>query len=247
MEDQRRQEGKTKIIEQAKDILTERMDSDKVIHYLRTKNVISLKDQERFLQITNDRARARQLLSHLIESSRASVNQLRIALVKAGQPDLLKVLREENATQEEHITNSYDGRCFIHWQGDAYLVAKKFKGQLYIHIRNYDQTGPKNNSNKTRCCTQEVKHLGGGVFITISSIYPTVDIRHFWKPKGSDIPVATKRGISLKKYKWERLCVAMQVMRDFAPELEEACICRFSHPNELELLACKECSPFEEE
>lgn len=94
---------------------------------------------------------------------------------------------------------------------------------------------------------EEVKHLGGGVYVMISSKYPTVDIRHFWKPKGSDKPVATKRGIALNKYKWERLCVAMQVMRDFVPELEEACICRFSHPNELELLACKECSPFEEE
>ena len=120
------------------DILTERMDCDKVIHYLRIKNVISMKEQERVLKITNDRARARQLLSHLITSSRASVNQLRIALVKAGQSDLLKVLREEDNTQEEEgITNSYDGRCCIHLQGDAYLVAKEFKGQLYIHIRNY--------------------------------------------------------------------------------------------------------------
>ena len=86
-----------------------------------------------------------------------------------------------------------------------------------------------------------------GIKTRISNKMLRHDIRHFWKPKGSDKPVATKRGIALNKYKWERLCVAMQVMRDFVPGLEEACICRFPHPNDLELLACKECSPFEEE
>jgi hypothetical protein len=37
-------------------------------------------------------------------------------------------------------------------------------------------------------------HLGGGVYITINPKYPTMDIRHFWKPLDSDKPVATGKG-----------------------------------------------------
>lgn len=90
----------------------------------------------------NKREKTRELLSHLIKSSQASVQQLRIALIKAGQSNLLKLLSQNDIqAEEEDIAKSYDGRCFIHLQGDTYIVAKEFKGNLYIHIRNYDQTG----------------------------------------------------------------------------------------------------------
>lgn len=36
-------------------------------------------------------------------------------------------------------------------------------------------------------------------------------------------------------------------MREFVPELDQACICYYSHQNELESISCNECSPFEEE
>jgi hypothetical protein len=49
-------------------------------------------------------------------------------------------------------------------------------------------------------------HLGGGVYITINPKYPTMDIRHFWKPSDSDKPVATGKGVALSKHKWDRLC-----------------------------------------
>jgi hypothetical protein len=90
-------------------------------------------------------------------------------------------------------------------------------------------------------------HLGGGVYITINPRYPTMDIRHFWKPLDSDKPVATGKGVALSKHKWDRLCNTMQVMREFVPELDQACVCYYSHQNELESISCKECSPFEEE
>jgi len=90
----------------------------------------------------NKREKTRELLSHLIKSSQAPVQQLRIALIKAGQSNLLKLLSQNDIqAEEEDIAKSYDGRCFIHLQGDTYIVAKEFKGNLYIHIRNYDQTG----------------------------------------------------------------------------------------------------------
>lgn len=90
-------------------------------------------------------------------------------------------------------------------------------------------------------------HLGGGVYIAINPKYPTMDIRHFWKPLYSDKPVATGKGVALSKHKWDRLCDTMQVMREFGPELDQACVCYYSHQNELESISCKECSPFEEE
>jgi hypothetical protein len=53
---------------------------------------------------------------------------------------------------------------------------------------------------------------------------PTMDIRHFWKPLDSDKPVATGKGVALSKHKWDRLCDTMQVMREFVPELDHACV-----------------------
>ena len=90
-------------------------------------------------------------------------------------------------------------------------------------------------------------HLGGGIQVTISAKYPTIDIRQFWKPKNSSKPVATRKGIALNRYKWERLCDVMSLIRDFVPELKQSIICCESHTSEIELSDCKECSPFEDE
>ena len=68
-------------------------------------------------------------------------------------------------------------------------------------------------------------HLGGGVYITISAEYPTVDIRHFWKPEGSRKIVATRNGVALNKYKWEQLCKVMELIHDLVPELEHSVTC----------------------
>ena len=90
-----------------------------------------------------------------------------------------------------------------------------------------------------------VMHLGGGIQLTISAKFPTVDIRQFWKPDDSEKPGPTRKGIALNRFKWERLCEVMELIRDFVPELDQAYICLESHPNEIELSACKECYPFD--
>ncbi|CAG2238518.1 unnamed protein product [Mytilus edulis] len=90
-------------------------------------------------------------------------------------------------------------------------------------------------------------HLGGGVYVTVNPKFPTVDIRHFWKPSDSDQPVPTRKGVALNKYKWKRLCDTIVRMREFVPELNKASVCYYSHANELEALSCKECYPFEKE
>ncbi|CAC5406997.1 unnamed protein product [Mytilus coruscus] len=78
------------------------------------------------------------------------------------------------------------------------------------------------------------------------SKFPTVDIRHFWRPEDASKAVATKRGVALNKFKWERLCYVMDLMIDFVPELNSGVICEFTHDNEMGILACKECNPFPE-
>ena len=90
-----------------------------------------------------------------------------------------------------------------------------------------------------------VMHLGGGIQLTISAKFPTVDIRQFWKPEDSEKPRPTRKGNALNRFKWERLCEIMELIRVFVPELDQACICLESHPNEIELNACKECYPFD--
>ena len=176
----------------------------------------------------------------------------------------------------DDITTSYDGRCFINLLGDVYVVAKEFNKKMLIHIRHYDERGQKkiptkkgvtfnlstwlllerkkddiNNLFMKSLSGEEIEtytvHIGGGVHITVDPKFPTVDIRHFWKPLESDKPVPTRKGVALNRYKWSRLCDTIQVMREFVPELNTATVCYDSHPNDLEAISCKECYPFEEE
>lgn len=172
------------------------------------------------------------------------------------------------------ITTSYDGRCFIHLLNDVYVVAKEFQKQMLIHIRHFDERGQKKiptkkgvTFNLSRWSLLETKkdeidemfmktlssedaqgytlHLGGGVHVTLDPKFPTVDIRHYWQPSDSDKPVPTRKGVALNKQKWKRLCNTIEIMREYVPELNTACVCYCSHQNELEALSCKECYPFE--
>lgn len=256
------------------------MDSDKVIHHLRVRNIISRKDEDELLQKSSKVKRAHQLLNHISKSEKDCLLQFRIALIKSENTDLVKYLREnkkeQNAVTDNEILTSYDGKCMLHLQYDCYVVAKEYQGEIYIHIRNYQQIGNGKYPTKkgvtltlSRWLLMEKKkdeinelflagldgkltsdeekfHLGGGVYLTIGKQFPTVDIRHFWKPDDSNITVDTKRGIALNKSMWERLYDVMELIRDFVPELDGSVICYETHRNELEVAACKECSPFEQ-
>ena len=223
--------------------------------------------------------KAGKLLKYLIESTNSSLHHLRMALIKADQKDLLKYISERSQKSEnndDHLTKSYEGRCMIPLQGDSYVVAKNYKDQIHINIRNYQTVEDKKYPTKQGVSLtlsrwlklksqkeyinsifqlvmdgeqvdEELVHLGGGVYVTLNSKYPTVDLRHFWKPENSDKPVATKRGIPLNKIKWEKLCDVMTIMTDFVPELNSAVICEYTHYNEKEMLNCSECYPFNEE
>lgn len=219
--------------------------------------------------------KAQELLKLVIESKNSSLHHFRMALIKANQTHVLKYISEKPKSegQNDDIQTSYEGRCMLHLQGDCYVVAKNYKDEVYINIRNYHTTNDKKIPTKQGVSLtlsrwlvliqqkeyinnvfqlvltgekvdEELIHLGGGVYVTLNSKYPTVDLRHFWKPEDSDKAIATKRGIALNNFKWKRLCDVMTVMPDFIPELTNAFLCGDSHNNEIELLAFSECYPF---
>lgn len=93
---------------------------------------------------------------------------------------------------------------------------------------------------------EESLHLGGGIYATMNHEYPVVNLRHWWKPKDSDKPMPTKRGVMINKAKWVQLTNSMSVMRDFVPELNDVSIgCIEDHANQIGMLQCAECNPFD--
>lgn len=282
-EEHRRLTKVTEVLENARDALITTMDTDRIAHYLTIRKVISKDQRDNLLKCTSKSLKAQKLINMIVQSGNASLHHLRMALVKAGQTNLLKNISEIKPKEMEHkneqdadLDKAAMGRCMIELQGDCHVVAKDHNGQIYINIRNYQKLAGKiyptkqgvsltlsrwlllNNqkdfiNNVFKLCLEgeqvdeELIHLGGGVYVTLNSKYPTVDIRHFWKPQNSEKPVATKRGIALNNFKWQKLCDAMTVMTDYVPELTTAVICQETHNNELEMMSCSECYPFQEE
>lgn len=85
------------------DVSCQKMKPDKVIHYLRIKNILSRTEEDRLLQITSDQMRTRELLPNLINNYMPSIHQ-----------------------------------------------PKLDKGQMHIHIRNYEQRGSEKIPTKQR-------------------------------------------------------------------------------------------------
>ena len=77
-------QDRKRILERSMDLLCQKMKPDKVIHYLRIKNILSRKEEDMLLQITSDKTRTRELLNNLINSYMPSFHQLKIAMIKSG-------------------------------------------------------------------------------------------------------------------------------------------------------------------
>ena len=181
------------------------------------------------------------------------------------EPQRGSVERQESQNQE---------RCRISLDdfNDIFLTAVPFKGEINIHIRHFTNANghffatkkgmtfplsrwlmfesilPDIEENlQSSGTTEEMKwHIGGGVYVSITPGYATVDIRHFWKPEDAPEPVPTRKGVTLNKHKLTRLLQAIQEVRECVPELNDAELCAFSesHQNQLGMLSCPECTPF---
>lgn len=156
--------------------------------------------------------------------------------------------------------------------GDLFLTAVPFKGEINIHIRHFIGSNGHFFATKKGVTfplsrwlmfesllpdiekylqnsesMEEMKwHIGGGVYVSITPGYTTVDIRHFWKPDDALEPVPTRKGVTLNKTKLAKLLQAVEEVRECVPELNDTELCAFSesHQNQLGMLSCKECTPF---
>lgn len=171
--------------------------------------------------------------------------------------------------------HSHEPRCRIPLDdfNDVFLTVMPFKGEIYVHIRHFTESRGRfiatkkgvtfplarwlkfesllpdiqNYIDNTEKENEEVQwHVGGGVFISLSPGYSTVDIRHFWKPDNVQEPTPTRKGVNLNKKKFLRLKDVIEELHEYVPELEdiEHCILSESHQNQLGMLSCPECTPF---
>ncbi|KAK3109163.1 hypothetical protein FSP39_024437 [Pinctada imbricata] len=241
----------------------------------------------------------------ITSKGRISFTSFRIALIKAGDLLLAKELLEDSKQlsgkqdqlerskplvidldkseeksefgSDNTSENGSSQRSMINIGNNCFVVAKTYKGELNVHIRQFEETKagrlfptkkgvvfplPRwalfmNLEPDISDClksyseleSEQCWHLGGGVYAKINSEYPTVNIRHYWKPDDAEQPVPTKRGVMLNKFRLDNLRDAMEKLKEFVPEIEDAVPCMYGddHMNQEGMLRCPECSPFDYE
>ena len=138
--------------------LWKKNDSDTVIHHLRLKTVLSKAKEDELLQITSGPKRAHYLLDHLIGSSVSYFQQFRLVLIKCGHTNLANYVNKPTDKEDEILTGRKEDEillndrdenwCMLYLGGDCYVVAKEYKAEIVIHIRNYVQRGAKKYPTK---------------------------------------------------------------------------------------------------
>ncbi|KAK3104646.1 hypothetical protein FSP39_007059 [Pinctada imbricata] len=189
----------------------------------------------------------------ITSKGRISFTSFRIALIKAGDLLLAKELLEDSKQlsgkqdqlerskplvidldkseeksefgSDNTSENGSSQRSMINIGNNCFVVAKTYKGELNLE-------------------SEQCWHLGGGVYAKINSEYPTVNIRHYWKPDDAEQPVPTKRGVMLNKFRLDNLRDAMEKLKEFVPEIEDAVPCMYGddHMNQEGMLRCPECA-----
>jgi len=92
------------------------------------------------------------------------------------------------------------------------------------------------------------EHIGGGVYVSVTSPYKCVDIRKFFLPYGLDInvddPLPSKQGVSLRLDEWSDVCKLLpDIRREFAVLYVVPCCDRPEHDRQYP--CCTECYPFD--
>ena len=151
---------------------------------------------------------------------------------------------------------------------------KRFNGKLQIHFRQYQQDGKggsyptkvgialtptrfmvllsaidsiKSNVERLRNREPNVMckiHIGGGVFVSLSSDFLAVNIRRFFQPEGEITPHPTKKGLALRIYEWDALVAQLGDISKLVDSDEKPCFERLDHIDPTTRFHCKECNPF---
>ena len=88
-------------------------------------------------------------------------------------------------------------------------------------------------------------HIGGNVYVTISTQWPTVNIRKWWIPENGDKVIPTRKGINLTSAEWDMIKKISKTLHIVVPELAYAlpCSMRGDHQNQEGMLRCSHCNP----
>lgn len=281
--------------------LVRKMKTSTVVRHLYDSNIITDEMKQQIETEKTDYDQNRKLLSIVLRREPKAFRGLRMALLKAGQIDISKLLTDSEDTMSEYekklakvrslVVNTVEKkyvknksksvpvirqmpqdelyRINLDDFNDLFLTAVSFKDRFNIHIRHFTNNGlvptkkgvtfplsrwlmfesilPDIQNYLQNRSDEEMKwHIGGGVYVSITPGYTTVDIRHFWKPDDALEPVPTRKGVTLNKHKLTRLLQVVEEVHQCIPELNDIELCAFneSHQNQLGLLNCPECTPF---
>lgn len=134
--------------------------------------------------------------------------------------------------------------CQIDIGNNCYVVGKTFKGQMLIHVRQYDRRDDRTlfptkkgialNLEKWKklqyCYLENIDsaldqyrdskpvdltlHLGGNYHVSVKSGFPLVNIRRWFVPGDQQELTPTKTGIALTFLQWEKLKSAMFLVEE---------------------------------
>jgi Transcriptional Coactivator p15 (PC4) len=90
-----------------------------------------------------------------------------------------------------------------------------------------------------------ITHIGGGIFVSVTTGFPCVDIREFYWNKEKLTALPTKRGIALTMKQWPLLKEINQLIKEYFPQLTKIDVC--NHLALDELINCGECHPFKDD
>jgi len=88
-------------------------------------------------------------------------------------------------------------------------------------------------------------HIGGGIFVSITTGFACVDIREFYWNREKQMVLPTKHGIAMNMQQWPRLKEINLLIKEYFPNLAKTEVC--NHLTLDTLLNCIECHPFNED
>ena len=146
-----------------------------------------------------------------------------------------------------HLIHIKDSDCVVlthkmvnaNWKSISLLLPRYAK--LLSLRREVDEAVSK---SKTSTDYKFSRHLGGLVYVTVSSKYPCVDIRQFYMYDGDLKP--RRQGVALHYAEWYYFKQAYTALCKVLPELSEMKHCSASHAIEDidETFTCGECYPY---
>ena len=157
-----------------------------------------------------------------------------------------------------------------------YVVVSNYKGEVLTHIRTYEQAKDSARTYPTKFgivlrptgfanllllrdditeILQRVldgenislhKHISNGTYVSITPDFKLVNLRKYFLPADTNVPVPTRSGICLSRKEWMDFITVSNIISNDVKELKEALpyVCTDVHYNQLGYYSCAYCNPF---